>query len=407
MIKEYQLLIVSILFLLLLHNSAYSNWSLTGNLNGGDVSSLISTEQYLFAGTSTNGIFRSGDNGLTWIQVNSGLGNSLNIQALSVYNTFVYAGTLGSGFFYSSDYGENWIQANQGLGQLNVRALTSDSSGVYAGCILAGVFRTTNNGLNWTRFALGEGDLLYSISIKSHFFYIGLEGGILRTTNYGLNWSFISGGLTNNTVRSVVQSESDAFCGTFGGGVFYFNPSILQWQPMNSGLPGLEVRKLFIFRENLFAGIENKGIYFFDRPSDNWVNINQGLADTNISSMTFKDNYIYIGSKSGNIWKRPIQEIITDIKQNVMNIEDYRLYQNYPNPFNPTTNISFYIPERNFVTLKVYDNTGREVSEIFKGILTEGIHNKYWSGENFSSGIFYYTLQAGQFSQTKKFVLIK
>ena len=400
--------LVTILSLFILSNNCiYSQWNMSVNLNGGQVNHLLNTGQYIFAAASANGIYRSDDNGATWIQKNSGLENFLLVQTMSAWNNYVYAGTSGGGFFYSTNFGDLWIQSNQGLGQLNIKALMSDSTGVYAGLIFAGIYRSTNSGLNWSRFALGEGDLLYSFSFRSVNFYIGLEGGIYRSTNSGVNWSGFISGLTNLSVRSVIQSDDKAYCGTSGGGVYYSDFGGSQWHPMNSGLPDPEVRNLYLFGTNLFAAIEGKGVYFYNQTAESWTGINQGLTDTNISAMAVKDNYIYAGSSAGKIWKRPLSEIITGINQNVSEVNEFRLYQNFPNPFNPVTGISFYIPERNFVTLKVIDITGREVSEIHSGVLPEGKHIKYWNGENHSSGIYYYTLQSGSFSQTRKLVLIK
>lgn len=392
---------------LLLNNSLHSQWNLSVNLNGGQVNHLLNTGQYIFAANSTNGIYRSDDNGITWIQKNSGLENYLLVQTMSAWDNYVYAGTSSGGFFYSTNYGDVWIQSNQGLGQTNVKAFISDSTGVYAGLIFAGIYRSTNNGLNWSRFALGEGDLLYSFSFRSVNLYIGLEGGIYRSTNSGVNWAVFITGLTDLSVRSVIQTNEKAFCGTFGGGAYYSDLGESQWHPMNSGLPDLKVRNLFLNGKNLFAAIEGNGIFYFDETTESWTGINQGLTDTNISAMEIKDNYIYAGSSVGKIWKRPISEIITDINQNVYEVNEFQLYQNFPNPFNPSTQISFYLPERNFITLKVYDNTGRVVSELISGFLPEGKHIKYWNGENHSSGIYYYALQSGSFSQTKKFALLK
>lgn len=407
MVKYFYKLLFIYSLLLISPLKTFSQWSISGNFNGGNVNCLINTGQYIFAGTSANGVYRSDDNGSVWIQKNTGLKNFLFVQTMSAWNNFVYAGTSGGGFFYSTDYGDSWIQSNQGLSQLNIKALLSDSTGVYAGLIIAGIYRTTNNGLNWSRFALGEGDLLYSISSKSPKFCIGLEGGIYRSTNSGINWNIFISGLTNLSVRSVIQSDDKAYCGTFGGGIYYSDSGDSQWHSINSGLPDLKVRSLFLNGASLFAGIDGDGIFYFNQSSGIWNEVNQGLTDTNISSMTVKDNYFFAGSSSGKIWKRPLSEIVTGINQYAAEVKEFQLYQNYPNPFNPSTSISFYMPEWNRVTLKVFDISGREINEVYSGFLPEGKHIKYWNGENYSSGIYYYTLQSGPFSQTKKFALIK
>lgn len=87
--------------------------------------------------------------------------------------------------------------------------------------------------------------------------------------------------------------------------------------------------------------------------------------------------------------------------------DNFILMQNYPNPFNPTTTISFDIPLRSFVSLKVFDMLGREVSTIISGELGAGTYTWQWDAANMPSGIYFYRLQAGTYGQTKKFILLK
>jgi len=83
------------------------------------------------------------------------------------------------------------------------------------------------------------------------------------------------------------------------------------------------------------------------------------------------------------------------------------LSQNYPNPFNPTTTISFSLPTKSFVSLKVFDILGRDVATIFSGELPAGTCTRQWNAANMASGVYYYRLQAGSYSETKKLVLLK
>ncbi len=87
--------------------------------------------------------------------------------------------------------------------------------------------------------------------------------------------------------------------------------------------------------------------------------------------------------------------------------DKYSLGQNYPNPFNPTTNIRFEIPVKGFVKLAVYDMLGREVKTLVNKELNAGSYNAELSGGDLTSGIYFYTLNAGDFSETKRMVLIK
>ena len=81
--------------------------------------------------------------------------------------------------------------------------------------------------------------------------------------------------------------------------------------------------------------------------------------------------------------------------------------QNYPNPFNPATTIKWSIKEGAFVTLKIFDATGQEVGSYVNEKLNAGVYEANIDASNLSSGVYFYKLQAGNFTDTKKMVLIK
>ncbi len=87
--------------------------------------------------------------------------------------------------------------------------------------------------------------------------------------------------------------------------------------------------------------------------------------------------------------------------------EDFRLLQNFPNPFNPTTNIEFSVPKNNLVTLKVYDITGKLVSTLVNQNLSAGTYNVDFDASRLSSGVYFYRLISGNFSDVKKMILLK
>jgi Domain of unknown function (DUF362)/Secretion system C-terminal sorting domain len=85
----------------------------------------------------------------------------------------------------------------------------------------------------------------------------------------------------------------------------------------------------------------------------------------------------------------------------------FTLRQNYPNPFNPSTTIAFTLPLRSFVTLKIFDMSGREVAILASEELLVGDHIRQWNAQGFSSGVYYYRIQAGSYTETKKLILLK
>ncbi len=98
---------------------------------------------------------------------------------------------------------------------------------------------------------------------------------------------------------------------------------------------------------------------------------------------------------------------LTSVKENSFLKKNYKLKQNYPNPFNPTTRIEYTIPIGSLVSLKVYDLLGREVTTLVNEKKQAGHYNIVFNGRNLSNGTYYYRINAGDFTETKKFVLMK
>ncbi len=87
--------------------------------------------------------------------------------------------------------------------------------------------------------------------------------------------------------------------------------------------------------------------------------------------------------------------------------KDYGISQNYPNPFNPSTIINYQIPTNNFVTLKVYDILGKEVTTLVNGEVKAGTYQVNFDASSLSGGIYFYKLTAGNYSKIKKMMLLK
>jgi hypothetical protein len=83
------------------------------------------------------------------------------------------------------------------------------------------------------------------------------------------------------------------------------------------------------------------------------------------------------------------------------------LRQNYPNPFNPATTISFGIPTRAFVSLRIVDPLGKEVSVLMSEEAPAGEYARVWNGSGLASGVYFCRLQAGSFEATRKLVLLR
>ena len=99
---------------------------------------------------------------------------------------------------------------------------------------------------------------------------------------------------------------------------------------------------------------------------------------------------------------------VTEVSEGkIFSIRDYQLLQNYPNPFNPSTLINFEIPKQSNVLLKVYDILGNEVAILINEEKIEGSYQVVFDASALSNGVYFYRLQAGDFLQTKKMILLK
>jgi hypothetical protein len=87
--------------------------------------------------------------------------------------------------------------------------------------------------------------------------------------------------------------------------------------------------------------------------------------------------------------------------------DEFYLSQNYPNPFNPVTNIKFSVPKSGQVMLKVFDMMGSEVSNIWNNFLSAGAYNVEFDASELASGVYFYRITAGDFTDTKKMILVK
>jgi hypothetical protein len=86
---------------------------------------------------------------------------------------------------------------------------------------------------------------------------------------------------------------------------------------------------------------------------------------------------------------------------------EYSLEQNYPNPFNPFTTIEYSLPQNGFVTLKVFNVLGKEVATLVNGQNEAGKHTINFDASALNSGVYFYRIDAGNFIETKKMILLK
>lgn len=98
---------------------------------------------------------------------------------------------------------------------------------------------------------------------------------------------------------------------------------------------------------------------------------------------------------------------IVSVKQQDALPTTYELFQNYPNPFNPVTTITYQLPATAFVTLKVFDIVGREVTTLVSEPQQPGYYSVAWNAGGIASGVYFYHIHAGSFSATRKLMLVR
>ena len=107
------------------------------------------------------------------------------------------------------------------------------------------------------------------------------------------------------------------------------------------------------------------------------------------------------------MFSAPLSDVISDVENETVFPSDFTLEQNYPNPFNPSTIIRFSLPQSETVNLKIYNNLGEEVEELLNSELGAGTHSVEFNATALASGVYYYRIEAGNFTEVKKMILLR
>jgi photosystem II stability/assembly factor-like uncharacterized protein len=244
------------------------------------------------------------------------------------------------------------------------------------------LYRTTDRGITWTvRDVAGSGTRFPAFSTPDSGMAAGWEPvhRLRRTTDGGDTWSLepISLGFTPGFFGAVPGS-SRKFVMTNG------------YRPGFSSTPGLAYTKDFGTTWTVLDTVVSRGIPSFANPYSGWASGDDGVV------------YAWTGNLLGDP---------TSVRETKTIAEGFRLEQNYPNPFNPSTRIRFSIPVvwtgHAPSILRIYDLLGREVATLVNDNLQPGSYEVTFDATGLASGVYFYRLQTGEFTQTKRLLLLR
>ena len=407
-----------LLFIIIFIWTTFSNaqWIRTDTVCNGSVRALTVAEPYLFASTA-KGIFRSTNGGNQWTVADSSLA-SIDVLSIGTCGNHLFAGTYAHGVFRSDDNGTTWVPVNEGLFFSNVNTFAECKNNIFTGIYDfvngGGAYRSTDLGSHWIAVNNGlTNNEVRALIVKDSVIYAGTRGGVFNSTNDGADWTERNIGITSKYVVTMIVHGANIFAGTIAGGAFRSKDNGLNWTAIDPPMMNKYINAFAVGDDSvIFAGTAFSGVFLSTNDGTNWTAVNTGLTPTQINALAVGtevsgNKYLYAGTNVG-VWKRRLSEMVTDVVQQNNGVPSgFILCQNYPNPFNPSTTIHYALPSFTKITLTIYDLLGREISTLVNEGQSAGWKEVVWNANNAPSGIYFYKLNAGNFSETKKLTLLK
>ena len=254
-----------------------ANYSLSnsGNDAVGPTRGFTKDTTYIYTCTS-QGAYRSSDNGATWVSKSSGLTNLLGGGILKVGTRLFYVGPTG--VFMSTDQGDNWNAA--GLPTIDVRCIAAINDTLFVGTNGAGIYKSIDWGVNWATINNGLGASVNFRALESKgntLFAGGPTGtGVYRSTDFGSNWTLLGGGLVSGSYRGFASNSQLIVAGSWGSGVFYSTDNGNNWTTINTGLTDLTIFDLELNDNYIIAATNTQGVFRFALSN---LNLSTGISD--------------------------------------------------------------------------------------------------------------------------------
>ena len=170
----------------------------------------------------------------------------------------------------------------------------------------------------------------------------------------------------------------------------------------------------YIWLIGSYDNLQSLAVY--NTETNEFTRLHSNMTGRRHAGAAVMENYLYVfggnqatgGPALSSLEYADISDYIVSVKEKQNSLPvNCVLYQNYPNPFNPGTTIQFSLPHTSFVTLKVYNILGEEVSTLVAEKLSAGNYHVEWDASGFVSGVYYYRLKTEQFVETRKLILLK
>ena len=372
-------------------------------------------------------IIKTTNGGTNWYLINSGTFKNLNSLSFNSSNNAFIVGDSGI-VLNTTNGGNNWNYSNFPNHNyfFNAVVFVNDSIGYIGGTpddffSISKVFKTSNGGDSWDSLSSEASFVkaIYFINpvigwIIQGYNAVGVQH-ISKTIDGGLNWTIQFSNSSLNTVffYNILNGWTSGYGSGFN--VYKSTNGGSNWIPCL--FCGLNPVHSFFFTDSLKGwGASEDGIIHTTNAGTNWIVQNSSHPLVTYNSIHFTDSLTgWVVGDSGIILKTTTGGVLTNFTNTSTEIPDkYFLSQNYPNPFNPVTHLEFGIPELEFVSLKIFDVLGNEVSTLVNENKPPGRYEVTFNarnamqGSDLPSGIYFYSLLIdGNTMDTKRMVLLK
>ncbi len=381
----------------------------------------------IYVGSLNYGIFRSYDEGNSWEAINIGL-KSKFIKKI-VVNNFgqLFASANDSTLYRSDNNGDSWEKINNSLGD-NWNYISQISFNDLGHIFLTNngnLFLSTDDGQNWNKSNLEYYINAFTIS-QNNDIIVGIEDiydgiyqhEILRSANNGVNWTSISSGIDSTYKISIIKADDYSNLYAYGYYFYLAQDNEFIWEKaemnglFNSSGFSPHVRDFIIDTDRNIYAATTYGIFWSNDYGENWETMNEGLPEIasktiSLKSLVYdKEEYIYVIPEGKYSVFRNSIPLNIDLSDKAV-AKNFKLYQNYPNPFNPKTIISYQLSVISDVELSVFNLIGQRIATLVLGRQPAGYYEVEWDAAGISSGVYFYRIKAGEFTETKKFILQK